>query len=76
MTTITAAQHIRQVAEAADLNDESSMYDALEIVIAAASRDAAAMPEALYDVLCSMDMSDPSEMYDVLILLGASHPAE
>src|SRR4051794_36932864 len=73
---MNAAQYIREAAQAADLNDESSMFDALELIQNAAGRDAAALPAALLDVLCSLDMSDPSEMYDMLILLGASHPIQ
>jgi hypothetical protein len=59
----TLHQFIAQIAANADLNDESSMFDALEIIgrsIAANGTD----DQKLY--FSCVDMEDPSQMYDAL----------
>jgi hypothetical protein len=55
---------IADIARMADLDDESSMFDALEMI--------AAMPHSdnVQLLLDCCDRDDPSQMYDVLVVLA------
>jgi hypothetical protein len=61
---------ITEIAQKADLNDKSSMADALNEI--AKQRLAPGQVEYLFCV----DMDDPSQMYDALIHFGAVAPSQ
>ena len=66
---MNASQYISNVAQNADLNDESSMFDALELIADAIAQGGNADQE-LY--ISCVDRDDPSQMYDALVHFGAA----